>query len=150
MTSPAPQLTTIHDGEHFRLELDATRSVIRLSRTPAPFESLGAVGAAQSAVLERLRILARRRLGLLVDLRDAPPRNDPEFERAIRGFRLAVFTLFARIAILVRTPTGAMQLTRLLRSDGRTPAVFHDEQRALDYLGPQAPEPGQGSADDHE
>jgi hypothetical protein len=76
----------------------------------------------------------RRTLGLLVDLRSAPSRNDPEFEETVKDFRQALFSIFQRASILVRTATGKMQLTRHVRSDGGSTRVFDDEELAIEAL----------------
>jgi hypothetical protein len=80
-------------------------------------------------VLEKLR-----RTRLLVDLRPAPPRNDPEFEAAMAKFRQRLLKDADRAVILVRTAVGALQAERLLREDGINVTVFQSEEDALAYL----------------
>jgi hypothetical protein len=155
MLARAHQRATIYESDYYRMELDARGGVLFLVRTAQAFENLDAVRAEQVAILDRLQMLVRRHLGLLVDLRRGPSRNDPAFEQAIKEFRVALFALFRRVAVLVRTATGRMQLTRHMRSDGGEAHVFDDERRAFDYLHEaaqhlQAEEPGHGSEDSDE
>jgi hypothetical protein len=126
--------TKIYEAVYFHIELDVRTGIIRLSRTSRAYESLVDVGLSHAAVHERLWDLRGRHLVLLLDLRAAPPRNDPEFEEALVASRRELFSFFDRVAILVRTAAGMMQLTRMVRSDGGGAGVFHDEEKAIDYL----------------
>jgi hypothetical protein len=105
---------------------------VRVTRTatPAPPNDEGArLYDAVTAALGKAR--ARR---VLVDLRGSPPgRNDPEFERSTEAFRRSL-AAYERVAILVRTAVGKLQLTRLSRESGRAAPVFLDEAEALAYL----------------
>ncbi len=76
----------------------------------------------------------RGRFALLVDLRDGPMRNDPAFEQVFRDRQRQLFGGFRRVALLVRTAVGALQINRQARAMGRTAVVFHDEQAAIDHL----------------
>ncbi|RMG95787.1 MAG: hypothetical protein D6705_12845 [Deltaproteobacteria bacterium] len=72
-------------------------------------------------------IAAVRPAGLLVDLRSAPGRNDDPYERAVAPHRKALLTRAERVAVLVGTPIGALQVQRHMREDGVDALVGHDE-----------------------
>lgn len=122
------------EGEHFVLEFRENEKLVVLRRTAEPFESIETSLAAYIAVRRKLDTLARRSLSFLVDLRNGPPRNDPEFEAAIAAHRRAFFDRFSKTAVLVRTAAGRMQLTRHMRDDGLDSLVTTDKLEALRYL----------------
>lgn len=94
----------------------------RLTRTDRVFEDLHELAAAHDALLPEL---ARARSGpLLVDLRDAKGRNDPSFERAMAGYRRAMFEGFPTVVVLVRTAIGKLQVQRHFVEDGLGGAVI--------------------------
>jgi hypothetical protein len=126
--------TEFFSSEYHRVELDAARGIVWLARTSEPYPNLAAVRAGQEAVLDALRRCTHLRPVMLVDLRAGPSRNDPEFEQLAKRFRQELFTIFRRAAVLVRTASGTMQLTRYARSDGFGTGVFTDEDEAIAYL----------------
>jgi hypothetical protein len=73
-------------------------------------------------------------MGLLVDLRAATGRNDPEFETAHGAERAKLMHAFRRVAMLVRSQVGKLQVTRLAESDGGEYKVFYDRVAALAWL----------------
>jgi hypothetical protein len=94
----------------------------RLTRTERGFEDLSELSSAHDALLPEL---ARARSGpLLVDLRDAKGRNDPSFERAMAGYRRAMFEGFPTVVVLVRTAIGKLQVQRHFAEDGLDRAVI--------------------------
>jgi hypothetical protein len=74
-------------------------------------------------------------LKLLIDVRQAPPRNDAAFEAKVNGVLDAFTARFARHATLVRTAVGKLQTARLAHERGAVPHAFGDEAEALAYLG---------------
>jgi hypothetical protein len=57
--------------------------------------------------------------GVVVDMRQAPPRNDPAFENAMARLRGVVTGKFARTAVLLESAAGVLQVNRLGREDGQ-------------------------------
>ena len=115
------------------LDLDGTTSVVTFRRQDVPYPSAGVI---EDEAKKAERALASLSEGyhLLVDLRVILPRNDPEFERAIVQFRRTLFRHAQRVAILVRTAVGALQVQRHSRTDGVDARSFQDEHQALAYL----------------
>ena len=73
---------------------------------------------------------------LLIDLRLAVGRNDPEFETQLMERRRELFRRFERSAVLVKTAIGKMQVQRHVDGDGfgGTVRVFDDEAEAVRWL----------------
>jgi len=76
----------------------------------------------------------RSQYGLLVDVRVAPFRGDPEFERAFTHYSQRLFGGFARIAVLVRTSVGKLQSGRMAKLAGLEAYIVEDEDEAMKYL----------------
>jgi hypothetical protein len=117
---------------YFRIAIDSPRRLVRIVRSseamPKDEES---VRRAFGELAEPLRKLAGYRA--LIDLRNGPPgRNDDEFERATRSAQTEMTRNFSRIAFLVRSAVGKLQIQRLGR--GGTRNVFFDEAEALRFL----------------
>jgi hypothetical protein len=76
----------------------------------------------------------RSQYGLLVDVRAAPFRGDPEFERAFALYSQRLFGGFARLVVLVRTSVGKLQSGRIARLAGIEAIIVEDEDEAMRYL----------------
>jgi hypothetical protein len=85
---------------------------------------------AVNAALDRVR---SSRVGLLVDVRDTPGRNDVDFERAFEPHRARLHAGFARSAVLTRTVVGRMQVNRQAGAD-QTTRAFTSEEEAEQFL----------------
>src|SRR5262249_8126680 len=105
-----------------------------LVRTDAPYATLREVEQTWTAVLAALDAAGRAQHVLLIDLRQGPLRTDPEFEAAMRRFRVETALGFARVALLVRSAIGKLQVQRHVREDRAPTQVFSDEAEALEYL----------------
>jgi len=110
--------------------------VVRVQRTEQSFPSAAEVVAAFTEVNRALDTLDRGRHGLLVDIRAATGRNDPEFEQTFAPLRAEMERGFARVAVLVRSITGTLQVQRHVREDGLDTEVrpFTDEAEAVAWL----------------
>ncbi|MFT5354893.1 MAG: hypothetical protein ACI9KE_002106, partial [Polyangiales bacterium] len=73
-----------------------------------------------------------RHLGLLLDLRSIAAGVGPDFEEKITRVRREITKEHPRIAFLVETPLGRLQVSRQLREDeaGSHIRVFSDETPA--------------------
>lgn len=123
------------DGNAFvSVSVDHLRGVARVTRSAQRSKSVEEVAAAFDQAIRVLDTLERGRLRLLIDLRAAPGRNDAEFERAMAARRSRLMRAFVRVAILVQTPVGELQVGRITREDGANAQVFSDEVNALVWL----------------
>lgn len=128
-------MTTLLDTPHYVLAREpGQRSMLRLTRTAHPFQSVAEIEATSAALERALATIERSRYQLLVDLREGPMRNDPEFERAFERHRKALLKGYVRVAVLVRTAAGRLQVARHAREDGASIRVFDDERAALAFL----------------
>lgn len=108
--------------------------VVEVRRTERGFETVGELDDAHLELIRTLDTQPRVRLGIVVDLRLAPARNDPDFERAMVRHRPRLFESFVRRAVVVRSAVGRLNVQRHARNDGQGDlAVFTDLGAALDY-----------------
>ena len=83
----------------------------------------------------KLGTTARSPMAWLVDIRSAPSRrNDAEFERVVEERRKDLLRRSPLLAILVRTASGKMQLTRMARDGGAKLLIFDDFAAAVAAL----------------
>ncbi|MDI1432288.1 hypothetical protein [Polyangium sorediatum] len=116
------------------VETDGSGHILIMRRTPRDYPDTWMMEQDLEAVIATLDEIGRDRKKLLVDLREGPRRNDPQFEDTMRRFRPRLFRGFRGAAIIVKTAVGALQVKRHLREDGAGAEVFHDEAEALEYL----------------
>src|SRR5690242_7593667 len=86
--------------------------LVRVVRSSVPLETLEQVDEAWGTTSRALMPLDRGRHVLLIDMRDAPGRNDDAFERRVAPYRSATVRGFLRVAVLVRSLPGQMQVQR--------------------------------------
>jgi hypothetical protein len=120
---------------YWRLRQEIVQGFVRLVRTSTPYASLAELDASTAELVQALDALGRESTRLLVDLREGPMRSDPAFESKMNELRPKMFRGMARIAIVVATPLGALQVARHQRHDGIEWAVFNDDYGAYGYLG---------------
>ncbi len=126
---------------HGSVEVDRPRRLVRIRRSGESFHTIEEVRTFYEAVAAAVEKLERRALVVLVDVRDAPARNDPAFETTVASYRKRMFTGFARGAVLVRTAAGKLNVSRHAKDDGVELSVFQDEGAALTWLEAQGPSP---------
>lgn len=120
--------------------------VLRFRRTTLPFATVADAKRMYGQVLAVYDRLGRADRGLLVDSRDAPGRNDPEFEAALLEFRSQALPGFAAIAILMKTAVGKLQAQRYEGKTTDSQFVTDDEASALEHLLTWAKGPAKGAA----
>src|SRR5687768_5463134 len=104
-------MQSLLENQFIRITLDPTRGLLCVRRTNARFD-LAEVEMEQwvASVTRALEGLNPEWLTLLVDLREGQLRNDPSFEKVMVNLRREPFRGFQRMAILVRTAVGELQL----------------------------------------
>lgn len=123
-------------NKHWLLERGTNQLLLRVSRTPEPFVLLADVSLAFAEVEYALDAYNRRHFCLLVDMRAAPQRNDPDFEQVASHQPAALSQGFIRVAVLVRTASGRLQVGRHIRGQGASMNMFNDEIVAMHFLFP--------------
>jgi hypothetical protein len=126
---------TLLDSAHFLVEYDVVGRVARVTRTAARFKSMTECEEAHDQVVSALDRLQRSEIGVLFDTRAAPARGDPLLERALKRYVPQMFDKVPRVAFLVLTVVGRMQVTRLTSEErvGRAVQTFDDEAAALAF-----------------
>jgi cytochrome b involved in lipid metabolism len=124
----------LYTSRHWLFDELPERRISILQRTPAAWESLAALREENETILGLLRD-DQHASGLLVDMRQAPIRNDPAFEDAMAELRLGLTSHFERTSILLESALGELQVTRLERDEHRTSTVTtRSESTALNFL----------------
>lgn len=110
------------------------RARVCLQRTTLSYASLDVLNVACAEMCAWVDQFDRARMSLRCDLRLAPGRNDPAFEQAMTPFRVRMQHSFLRVAILVATPVGRLQVQRHAVNDSIPLRIFHSEVEADAYL----------------
>lgn len=116
------------------LTTDADTRLVRYVRTSVPYASLEEYEQLHQRAGRVLDHLGRKQHVLLVDLRAATMNNDPAFERTATRCRQLLVRDFRRLAVLVKTAVGALQIGRHIREDSLDSPIFSDETAAISYL----------------
>jgi hypothetical protein len=126
----------LYRNDYFVMTVDEVRWIVCRARTERRFESLELVERVYDEVGRSLDILDRRKYVVLVDVRLAPPRNDPAYEQLITRYEGRLYNGFRRIAFLAKTEAGRLQITRLFADSalGERSRAFTDEAAARAYL----------------
>jgi hypothetical protein len=120
---------------YFSAEQRPGTSIIQVTRSAIPFTSASDVQRHFDALARALEPVDRSRHELLMDIRLAVGRNDPEFELAIEPYRLRIQRGFRRIAVVLVSIAGQLQIKRFAIQDRVTLRTFQDEEAALAWLG---------------
>ncbi|MEZ4335045.1 MAG: hypothetical protein R3B82_00265 [Sandaracinaceae bacterium] len=116
------------ENEYLRAELLEERRVLILRRLPTPGPAAEVIGAYTAALADGRHFQG---YSIVLDLREGPSRNDPEFEGSLGEMRRQLDRFFRRTVMLVGTAAGALQVRRLAREQGRDVLVANDEAEAL-------------------
>jgi hypothetical protein len=130
----APESPLI-ESPYYQLTLSTAKRFVRAVRSSAAFPSVEAYDLTIAQLAAALLGVDRRNYVLLIDARKAPFRNDPAYEAANLRFRGVVVHGFRKMAVLLASHAGVLQIERHARKFQSGPAVFLQEQEALRYLG---------------
>jgi hypothetical protein len=121
-------------NEYFTVLVDERMGIIRTIRSDKPFASIQELEASFAALSKILDDLGRARFALIVDIRAAPGRNDPEFEAALQRVRHLWIGGFRKVGVLVQSVVGMLQVKRYARQDDIKRLVTTDEDELLEYF----------------
>ena len=121
-------------SKHFLVMIDDDARILWRARTAERFGSIEELEEAYGELLGTLARLDRPTLGQVIDARQAPPRNDPEFEAAVTRHHAELYRHFRATAVIVRTAAGRLQVKRMLEASGILALVCVKEDDALAYL----------------
>lgn len=125
MLFSTPQIT-VTTGPDARL--------VRYVRTSVPYASMLEYETLHERIAEVLDQHGRKQHVLLVDVREAVMNTDPAFEKVAVRVRQLLARDFRRIAFLVKTAIGALQVNRLIREDSLNASAFSEETAAISFL----------------
>lgn len=109
--------------------------IIRFKRLEETPRTVLEIRTQLQKMIDALNTVDRRDHCLLMDMRDAPVRHVvPQFEQVLDEYRPRLMSGFAKVAVLVKTSVGKLQVTRMAREDGVDIRIFNIEAEALAYL----------------
>ncbi len=135
MVSPdsAPGPKRVHDTPYHRVERHD--GFLKMIRSAEPYPDLATIEAEYDALVSALGLYKNRKLGLLVDLREAKGRNDPGFEQALLRWRRKSLEGHEPLVLLVKSALGQMHVERHMKDDGLEALVTTDATEALQTVG---------------
>lgn len=136
-SAPLPSHPILHEllkNDFFTVTFDRELALVHAVRTNMRFATPAECGRVYAEFARVLVPLDRAHLKLLADMRDGPLTHDPEIERSIAEHRKRIIAGFSKVAILVRTAAGGLQVSRHAREDNLRIAVFQTEENARAYL----------------
>jgi hypothetical protein len=116
------------------LDLDDAARVVTLARTSTTFGEASLVDELMKPVNAALDVLRRSGCSALIDLRNAPLRSDEAFEKAFAPHRLALALGWKRVALLVATAIGKLQVSRYHHNDKTEIVIFTDADLARKHV----------------
>ena len=123
-----------HQDEFWRVESLEGTDVVLVERSAAPFPSPHSIELSCMALHRGMEALDRPRHVLLIDLRKVMGRNDPDFERVMEPERVRLQQGFRRVAVIVNSVVGQLQVQRHAAQDGAKLRTFFDYAKALAWL----------------
>lgn len=117
-----------------QIDLIENGRIVRVRRSERRFEDARELSQERVLLTEKLNGLGRAGRGLLIDSRVAPSSTDELMQDEFRRFRLEVSRGFERVATLVRTKVGILQVNRLCADQAVTVQPFNEEADAVAYL----------------
>lgn len=112
---------TLRQGHH---------DTLYLTRTAVPFASPSTVEPELAALAHTLQPFRAQGYSLIVDVREAKGRNDPEFETFFATWRKRIFQGWAFLVVICQTEIGRIQLQRHMEQDHSDWAIVLDPEEA--------------------
>ena len=105
-----------------------------ITRTSRGLAGIAEIRSISEQIIAKL--MNHRQSPLLVDLRKAPGRSDPAFEKHFSGYRTRMLADHPRAAIVVQSAVGSLQVRRHMREDSQDQRVrvFQSLEDAHTYL----------------
>jgi hypothetical protein len=129
----------IHRSAYFVMRYDQARRLVVLTRSSEPYPSLEVLRETFAHMDAAVAHIWRQKTYLLIDSRKSPARNDPAFEAEFARLRKHFLRDLQKVATLVTTAVGVLQVARHMRRDEMPVGVFTDVAEALAYLGVSMP-----------
>jgi hypothetical protein len=125
----------IFEDAYVTATMEDDAGLLHYVRSATAYPSIELVRVEHQRMVNALASLEPGKLGLLIDVRAAPPRNDEAFETEMTRAVGTLLGHFRAHAFLVKTAVGSLQVRRLSASGGAPPGnVFSDEAAARAFL----------------
>lgn len=124
----------LHADAYITVELCDGGSYVRIARTAAIHPDIATLRASFEGVIAALDSVGRTGRAMLFDTRAPMGRNDPAFDQAMASLRPRIDIGFLRVAVLVRSAVGMLQVRRFVSEDGIERAVGTDERALVEFL----------------
>jgi hypothetical protein len=132
----------LYTDRYLLVTLDDHAGIVRYVRTREPFPGIDSVRDLHERLRAIFDALPAGKLALIIDPREAPPRNDGPFEEQTKKSLGAAMARFAKSAVLVKSAVGRLQAQRMAKERGAAKvggaggelAIFTDETEAVAYL----------------
>ncbi len=129
----------IYRSPYIVLRHDSARRLIVLTRSHEHYPSLDAMRETFSQMEEAMAHIWRQRTVMLIDSRRGPARNDVSFENEFARLRKHLLRDWQKVASVVQTAVGVLQVSRHMRKDELPLGGFTEIAEALAYLGVSMP-----------
>lgn len=114
---------------------DRAHRMLCVRRSSVPIATVESIAGDMRHLVDYAATIQRDHWRLLIDMREAPLRTDPEFDEKIRPYQMKLTVGFKRTATLVRTAVGKLQIARAQRELKSTVGgVFLTEPEAFAWL----------------
>jgi hypothetical protein len=117
-----------------RVLFTPSSQLVRFIRTEQPIQSIEEANLYFGQAVRAIDGLGRGRLKLIIDVRNAPLRNDPQYESAMADYRHKLARHIPRVAVIARTAAGRLHAQRLGKEDHIQQAIVATEEEALAHL----------------
>jgi hypothetical protein len=142
----------LYSDPYLLVTLDDHAGIVRYIRTREPFPEIETVRLLHERLRAVFEALPPGKFGLIIDPREAPPRNDGPFEEQSKRSLGVAMARFKRSAVLVKSAVGRLQAQRMVKErsldahpkgpatsektswNADEMAVFTDEAEAIAYL----------------
>ena len=129
---PSEEFTIIAENDLWTVEEYAESKYVYVRRSPHQNFSIAELKAANQQLIEAIKH-DHQTFGVVVDMRQATGRNDAEFESAMRDMRQALYDGFGRVAVLIASAIGQLQVSRIGRSEHEQTFITQDESAAVRF-----------------
>lgn len=127
-------VTLVYQDDYLSVFHERDGKLIRSVRSSRGYPDVAAMEQSYDRMISLVRSFVHRDSVLLSDVRQAPGRNDPAFERAMEEARQRFYPLFRKRGVLVQSTIGKLHINRLIHTDKLERMVSQDEAELLRYL----------------
>ncbi|HRI66743.1 MAG TPA: hypothetical protein PK156_21000 [Polyangium sp.] len=129
----------VYRSPYMVLRYDQARRLLVLTRLSEHYPSIEVLRAAFGQMETDTAHIWRQKTLLLIDARRSPARNDAVFESEFDRLRKHFLRDWQKVASIVQSAIGVLQVARHMRKDELPIGVFTDVSEALAYLGVSMP-----------